>query len=188
MSEPLSAWSGARYDGLARIEAAGPQGMIALRGDPATKPVKSAATGVTAAKLPAMGQILRGKTGAIAWMSPDELLLFCPYEDAGAALDKATAALGAAHGLAVDVSDARAVFRVEGPCAREVLAKLFPIDFAPSAFEPGRFRRSRMGQIAAAVWMEPDGSFGILCFRSVADYAFALLKEAAQPGSAVGIF
>lgn len=188
MSEPVSAWPGARYDGLARIEETGLRGMITLRGDLSSRPVKSAATGVTGAKMPGPGQIAFGKSGAIAWMSPDELLLFCPYEVAPAMVDKAAAALGSAHGLAIDVSDARAVFRIAGPSAREVMGKLFPVDFAPGAFEPGRFRRSRMGQIAAAVWMEEDGSFGIICFRSVADFAFGLLKEAAMPGSAVGVY
>lgn len=188
MSEPISALGGARYDGIARIEAAGPTGMITLRGDLATRPVKAAVTAVTGAKLPGQGQISFGKTGAAAWMSPDELLLFCPYDEASALLDRAETALGKAHALAVDVSDARAVFRVAGPAAREVMGKLFPVDFAPGQFDAGRFRRSRMGQIAAAVWMEEDGSFGMICFRSVADFAFELLKEAAMPGSAVGIY
>ncbi|MDK3020525.1 sarcosine oxidase subunit gamma [Pseudodonghicola flavimaris] len=188
MSDPISPLSGARFDGIAHIEEAGPAGMITLRGDLASKPVKSIAATVTGAKLPAQGQIVFGKTGAVAWMSPDELMLFCAYEAAPAGVELATASFGAAHGLAVDVSDARAKFRISGPAAREVMGKIFPIDFAPGQFEPGRFRRSRMGQIAAAVWMEADGSFGIICFRSVAEYAFALLNESALPGSAVGIY
>ncbi|GHG93231.1 sarcosine oxidase subunit gamma [Pseudodonghicola xiamenensis] len=188
MSEPISALNGARFDGIARIAEAGLTGMITLRGDLASKPVKAAVAAVTGAKPPGQGQISFGKTGAAGWMSPDELMLFCPYAAAPALLAKAEAALGRAHALAVDVSDARAVFRVDGAAAREVMGKLFPIDFAPGAFEPGRLRRSRMGQIAAAVWMEQDGGFGVICFRSVAGYAFALLKEAATPGSAVGVY
>jgi sarcosine oxidase subunit gamma len=68
------------------------------------------------------------------------------------------------------------------------MAKLAPVDFAPGAFGPGDFRRSRLAQVAGAFWMEEDGSFCIICFRSVADYVFKLLKVAAQPGSAVGAF
>lgn len=45
-----------------------------------------------------------------------------------------------------------------------------------------------MAQIPAAIWMEPDGTFGVICFRSVAEYAFDLLKTAAMPGSAVKCF
>lgn len=188
MSDAISAIPGARFDGIAHVEEAGLTGMITLRGDQSSKGVKAAATSVTGAKMPAQGQISFGKSGAIAWMSPDELMLFCPYAEVDAMLAKAEKALGDMHALAVDVSDARALFRVSGPAAREVLGKIFPIDFAPGQFEPGRLRRSRMGQIAAAVWMEEADSFGIICFRSVADYAFGMLKESALPGSAVGIY
>lgn len=188
MSEPISALNGARYDGIARIEECGLQGMITLRGDLAARPVKSAATGATGAKMPGPNRIALSDTGGIAWMSPDELLLLCPYDGVTAALDKATATLGKAHALAVNVSDARALLQVSGPAAREVLAKLCPVDLSPGAFQPGMFRRTRMAQVPAALWMPDAHSFHVVCFRSVADYAFNLLKVAAQPGSAVGYF
>ena len=35
------------------------------------------------------------------------------------------------------MSDARAVFQVSGPSAREVMAKLCPVDLSPEAFKPG---------------------------------------------------
>ncbi|MEX0340146.1 MAG: sarcosine oxidase subunit gamma, partial [Arenibacterium sp.] len=95
-------------------------------------------------------------------------------------------ALAKAHALAVNVSDARAVFRVSGPATRDVLGKICPLDLSPGAFGPGDFRRTRMAQIAAALWMEEDGSIGIICFRSMAQYVFDLLSVAAQEGSEVG--
>lgn len=188
MSEPISALDGARHDGLARVEEAGLHGMITLRGDLASKPVKAAVAAVTGAKVPGQRAIVQGKTGTVAWMSPDELLLLCPYDAVGAMLDKATAALDGAHALAVNVSDARAVFTVSGPAAREVLGKLCPVDLSPDAFGPGMIRRTRMAQVPAAIWMQDDQSFRVICFRSVADYAFNLLKVAAQPGSGVGVY
>jgi sarcosine oxidase subunit gamma len=36
--------------------------------------------------------------------------------------------------------------------------------------------------------MEEDGSFGIICFRSVGEYVFKLLKTAAHPQSKVGVY
>lgn len=188
MSEPISALNGARFDGLARIEEAGLQGMITLRGDLSSKPVKAAVAAATGGKVPGQREVAPGKTGTALWMSPDELLLLCPYDQVGAALDKVTTALGDAHALAVDVSDARALFSVSGPAAREVLAKLCPVDLSPGAFAPGEIRRSRMAQIAAALWMDDEQSFRVICFRSVADYAFNVLKESALPGSAVGVY
>ena len=192
MSEPISASAsalgGTRHDGLARVEEAGLHGMITLRGDLASKPVKAAVTAATGAKVPGQREILRGKTGSAVWMAPDELLLLCPYDEVGAALDKIQKALDGAHALAVNVSDARAVFAVSGPAAREVLGKVCPVDFAPDAFGPGMIRRTRMAQVSAAVWMEDAQSFRVICFRSVAQYAFDLLKAAAAPGAAVGVY
>ena len=192
MPEPInaavSALNGARHDGLVRIEEAGLQGMITLRGDLASKPVKSAITAATGAKAPGQRGVAQGKTGTALWMSPDEIMLLCPYGEVDATLDKVTAALGTAHALAVDVSDARAMLTISGPAAREVLAKLCPVDLAPGAFGPGMVRRTRMAQVPAAIWTEDDQSFRVICFRSVARYAFDLLKVAAQPGSGVGVY
>jgi sarcosine oxidase subunit gamma len=89
-------------------------------------------------------------------------------------------ALEGEHHLAADVSDARAVFRVEGDKADQVLSKLSPVDFAK--LEPGELRRSRAAQVAAAMWAQ-DGGFTVVCFRSVAVYVMGLLTHSAQPGS-----
>lgn len=188
MSEPVSALNGARFDGLAHVEECGLQGMITLRGDLASKPIIKAATAATGVKMPGLREAHIGDTGGLCWMSPDELLVLCPYTGVAATVAGMVKALGQTHGLVVDVSDARAMFAVSGPAAREVMAKLCPVDFAPGAFAPGQFRRTRMAQIPAAIWMQDDDSFRVVCFRSVADYAFGVLKAAALPGSAVGAF
>lgn len=188
MSDAVTALDGASFDGLVRVEDTGLQGMITLRGDLAASAVKKAATAVSGGKMPDPLTLAEGKTGSVAWMSPDELLVLCDYAEAELAVGKMTAALGQTHSLAVNVSDARAMFRVSGSAAREVMAKLCPLDFSPAAFQPGMFRRTRMAQIPAAVWMETDQSFCVICFRSVAQYAFDVLKTAARPGTAVGAF
>ena len=63
-------------------------------------------------------------------MSTDELLVLVPYAEVEAKLAAMTNALSGTHALAVNVSDARAVFRVSGPVAREVLGKLAPVDLS----------------------------------------------------------
>jgi sarcosine oxidase subunit gamma len=77
---------------------------------------------------------------------------------------------------------------VSGAGAREVLAKLCPVDLSPDAFTPGMFRRTRMAQVPAAFWLDAEDTFHLICFRSVADYAFNLLKTAALPGGEVGVY
>jgi sarcosine oxidase, subunit gamma len=187
MSNPVSALNHASYEGIARIDEIGLQGMITLRGDLSSAVLAKAVSDVTGQEIPDVNRAnVVGDTG-VCWMSPDELLVLVPYAQVEAKLNDLNSALSGEHTLAVNVSDARAVFRVSGESARDVLAKLAPVDLSSGAFEPGDFRRTRLAQIAGAFWMESEGSFRIICFRSAADYAFNLLKVAAQPGSAVGV-
>jgi sarcosine oxidase subunit gamma len=189
MSEAVTALDGAEWsEGIATIAEAPLQGMITLRGDLSASAVRKAAKAATGLTLPDPGHITVAGDCGICWMSPDEVLVLCPYDMAAAHLAKMHAALGKVHALAVDVSDARGVFRVSGPLAREVMAKLAPVGFSPDAFTPGMFRRSRMAQVAAAFWLHGPDTFQIVCFRSQAQYMFDLLKVAAQPGSAVHLF
>ena len=189
MSEPVTALGGATWsDGIATVAEAPLQGMITVRGPLADPAVKNAATGVTAVDFPAQGMANCVADRGICWMSPDELLVLCPYDTVAANLEKMQATLDKARAMAVDVSDARAVFRLSGPHAREVLAKLAPVDLAPDGFTPGMFRRTRLAQVPAAFWLHDADLFQIVCFRSHAQYVFDLLKVAAQPGSEVGVF
>jgi sarcosine oxidase subunit gamma len=94
------------------------------------------------------------------------------------------AALAGAHVLAADVSDARAVFRVRGSHAQDVLAKLCPVDFA--ALAPDEIRRTRAAQAAVALWRSGPQEFTLISFRSVAGYVMDVLIHSARPGSTLG--
>lgn len=185
MSDRVSALAGAEGGVIAKVEEAGLVGMVSFRGDLSDAKVKKAVKAATGVAVPGQRGIGFAGDGAVAWMSPDELLLMGPHEAAGdmvAALEKA---LEGMHFMAVNVSDARAVFEVSGPHARDVLAKLMPVDFSPAAFAEGTIRRSRLAQVPAAVWQAGEDRFRLVCFRSVARYAFDLLCVAAGEGSEV---
>lgn len=189
MSEAVSALGGVQNDaGIVTIRELGPQGMITLRGELSAAQVKKAAKDVAGVKHAGRGQANMDGERGICWMSPDELLVLCPYAEVSAALAQMQDTLADTHALVANVSDARAMFEISGPHARDVMAKLAPVDFAPDAFVPGQFRRSRLAQVPAAFWMTDDGAFRIICFRSVARYVFDLLSVAAQPGSEAGLF
>ncbi len=181
MSDPVSALQGATFDGFATIREIGPLGMITLR----AKELKSLDKAIKAAvgtKTPAQRRIEVKGDRACGWMSPDEYLLILPYGEVATALAAIGKALGTAHHLAVDVSDARAVFRIEGAAAADVLRKLCPVDI--DRLEPDELRRSRAAQVAVAFWAQ-DGGFTLVSFRSVAGYAMGLLTHSAQPGTAL---
>lgn len=158
----------------------GLRGMITLRGEVAA--MAGICVDLTGAAMPGMGRIEQAGDKALAWMSPDEVLIMVPHDAVSEALARIAAALNGTHHLAADVSDARALIGVTGPDAREVFAKLAPADLHPASFGPGQFRRSRLGQVAAAFWLDADGQFSVICFRSVADYTFALLAQSALDG------
>lgn len=145
-------------------------GMVTLRGD---IPTLAKAAGI---KAPEQRMIERSDNSkALMWMSPDELLLVC--EDASTQATALGIALERAFATVADVSDARAVFEVEGEGAEGVITKLMPVDFA--ALAPNELRRSRLAQIPAALWRE-GSAWRIACFRSVADYAHTALQNAAN--------
>lgn len=179
MSDPVSALHGASFQGFASIREIGPIGMITLRAK-GLKSLDKAIKAVTGTKTPAQRRIEISGDRACGWMSPDEYLLILPYAEVADALAKLAKALAGEHHLAVDVSDARAVFRIEGDKAADVLRKLSPVDF--DTLEPGELRRSRAAQVAAALWQQDQG-FTLVCFRSVAEYVMGLLRHSAQTGS-----
>lgn len=180
MRNPVSPLGNATFDGFCTIKEIGPLGMISLRAKPDVKELAKAVKAAVGTKLPAQRRIEVAGDKACGWMSPDEYILILPYAETGAAMEAIAKAMGAAHHLAAVVSDARAVFRVEGDKADQVLAKLCPVDF--DTLEPGELRRTRAAQVAAAFWKDGNG-FTVVCFRSVAGYVMGLLSHSAEKGS-----
>ena len=183
MSNAVSALQGAVAPGEVTIREAGLQGMITLRGDLSNAKLKSACKAVTGAAFPEMGKATMAGENAICWMSPDEALLLVPHGDVAEGIAKIDKALKGQHYLAKNLSDARALIFVEGTFGREVMAKLAPVDLHPASYGVGDFRRTRLGQVAAAFWMKDDDTFAVICFRSVADYTFRLLATSAKGGA-----
>ena len=141
MSNAVTALNGANYQGLATIADQGLTGMITLRGDLASAGIKAAVKSATGLDVPAQRQALMGQGAAALWMSPDELLLLCPYAEVAERLAGIEAALKGQHFLAVNVSDARTFLRIFGSGAREVLARgLYPRHVPPHPHGAGARR------------------------------------------------
>lgn len=179
MHDPVSALNGQTFDGFVQIREIGPMGMITLRCDLAEKPLAAVLKklGLT---VPAPRRIVQKDTWSAGWMSPDELLIMLPYAQVASTLETLRNALAKIHFLAADVSDARAVFRIEGDKAAQVLAKLCPVDL--TTMEPNELRRTRAAQVAAAFWAEGNG-YTLVSFRSVAGYVMGVLTLSATKGA-----
>ena len=164
---------------LERIEG---QGMLLLRGDLENRALTDPVAERLGLEFPGVRRaVTQGAKGAI-WMSPDEALIFVTHDEVPATLDALRPALSGQFALLEDMSDARAVFEIEGDWSAEVLGKLMPLDLHPDRFGPGSAARSHLGQIAAAVFCLAPGRYRILCFRSVARYAHDLLADAIAAG------
>jgi len=189
MSEPVSMLNRAAAGaGLTiRIQDRGPIGQVTLRGDltsPKLQAAVSAGTGV-GVPLPLMAAFDDEGAGAV-WMSPDELLLFTDYDEAGAMVAALEKALAGEHHLAIDVSDARAVIELAGAAVPEVLAKGAPLDFSAGAFPVGRARRTHIAGVAVGIWRRGQESWEIVCFRAYARHLFDWLVQSSRQGSEVG--
>ena len=173
------------FTGQVNIEDMGPSGMITVRAD-LTDPAVAKALSLAQIEVPTQG----GVKGNALWMSPDELMIFTAHGAAEAQTNALISAFGDTHSLVVNVSDARTAFRLTGEDARirEVLAKLSPADLRATSLPVGRVRRTRLAQVPAAFWYLVAGEANLICFRSVSDYVFNLLSNAAAEGSEVDIF
>ena len=165
---------------VSRVSVSGPElrGMITLRGTLSSPAVKQAVKNASGAGMPKTRGIVHKADISVAWMSPDELLILCPYDQTNQLTATLQAALSNEHALVVNVSDARVIFSLTGADIRAVLAKLAPVDFSPDVFVPGQIKRTRLAQTAAAIWMSGKEEAQLICFRAVADYVFDLLKNA----------
>lgn len=167
-------------DAIARIEPAGPQGMVSLRADLSAPEVAAAVKALTGCDLPGPRRIVTAGEKAVAWMSPDELLILLPHAEAPGAVARLAEALAGVHHLATEVSDARAMFRIRGEGADDVVAKLCPVDI--ERLPEGEMRRTRAAQVAAALWRSGPGEISLVAFRSVEGYVARLLQVAAEGG------
>ena len=162
-----------------KVRECGATGMVTIRGDLSAEPVQRAVGEVAGVHLPGTRQASTGAC-SLLWMSPDELLLLCDRDEAGNVAARLGEALAGVHHLAADISDARVMLALEGEGVRDTLAKLAPVDLAPEAFPVGAFRRTRLGQVAAAFWLVSETEARVICFRSVAAYMTRLLERSAE--------
>ena len=182
MSNAVSALQGKVAPGVVTVREGGLRGMITIRGDLSEAKLQNVTKKISGVAFPKAGQANVAGDSGLAWMSTDELLLLVPHDAAEQAIADIAKAMKGKHYLAEIVSDARALITVEGDYAREVVAKLAPVDLHADSFRVGDFRRSRLGQTAAAFWLREDDTIDVICFRSVAGYVFDLLADAAKGG------
>jgi sarcosine oxidase subunit gamma len=85
-----------------------------------------------------------------------------------------------------DQSDGRAVVRISGPKARDVLAKGLPIDLDPRVFKPGDAATSLISYIGVQLWqVDETPTYDIAVFRGFAESFWGWLTASAAEFGAV---
>lgn len=164
------------------------RGMIDLRGLPKDKKFMDATKSALGMDLPTTPRTSASKGDLVVlWMSVDQWLVTCPRKDVTALLAKLNDALEGIFSLAVDMSDARAIIRLEGDRVRETLMKGSAIDFTQPEYKAGTVRRMLFGEIAAMVHIVSDTPdvFDLMVFRSYAHHAWDWVGATALKGSEV---
>ncbi len=165
------------------------RGMIDLRGLTSDRKFMAAAKDVLGVDLPkAPRTSVTWGDIRVLWLSVDQWLVLTTADKADALTAALRKALGGIHSLATNVSDMRAVIRVEGAGAREVLMKGCSLDLLSGDYAAGTVRRMRFAEIAALLHVVEDDVFDIYVFRSYADYAWEFLLATCKDAAAVQLF
>ena len=165
------------------------RGMIDVRGSATDKKFMAAAKKVLGLDLPKTPRtsVSWGDVKAL-WLSIDQWLILCSRAKAVELTTALKAELGNIHSLVVDVSDMRAVLRLEGDGVREVLLKGSSLDLLGDDYPTGTVRRMRYAEIAALLHVVEDKVFDIYVFRSYADYAWDFVLATARAPAKVNLF
>jgi sarcosine oxidase, subunit gamma len=165
------------------------RGMIDLRGITTDRKFMSAAKSVLGFDLPKAPRTSAGFGDIKAlWLSPDQWLILCNGDKTAELHAELVKELGSTHSLAVNVSDMRAVIRLEGEGVRETVMKGSTLDLTDGSYTPGTVRRLRFAEIAALLHVVEDTVIDLYVFRSYADYTWEFLLKAARKGSEVRLF
>ena len=165
------------------------RGMIDLRGSASDKKFMAAAKKVLGLDLPKAPRtsVSWGDMKAL-WLSIDQWLILCSRTKATELVSQLVTELDSIHSLVVDVSDMRAVLRLEGEGVREVLLKGSSLDLLSDDYTAGTVRRMRFAEIAALLHVVENNVFDVYVFRSYADYAWEFLLATARAPAKITLF
>jgi sarcosine oxidase, subunit gamma len=165
------------------------RGMIDVRGSVTDKKFMAAAKKVLGLDLPKAPRTSAswGDVKAL-WLSIDQWLILCAKSKVDEFVGALRSELALVHSLVVDVSDMRAILRLEGEGVREVLLKGSSLDLLGDDYPAGTVRRMRFAEIAGLLHVVEDNVLDVYVFRSYANYAWDFLLATARAPAKVKVF
>lgn len=188
---PLAHRTGLVAPGAAvvNISAIGERAMIDLRarpGDAAARKAFEKALGLSLPTAPRTSTT-SGDITAL-WLSIDQWLIVAPIQDRQSHLDALTKVARRRFAMVTDLSDARAIIALQGDGAMETIMKGAAADLTRAP--EGMVRRMNFAGIAAMVHVVGTAppTLHLYVARSMADYAWSWLAQAARPGAGLRVF
>ncbi|MEV8016995.1 sarcosine oxidase subunit gamma family protein [Streptomyces sp. NPDC086554] len=156
--------------------------MLNLRVDPASEAAARIEQTLGTPLPRQCGHTTAAGAHTVAWLGPDEWLVFSQAES-NVTYAELREALDGDPGSVVDVSANRTTLELTGPAARQVLEKGCPLDLHPRSFGPGRAVSTTVGPIPVLLWQvdgQADGAptYRLLPRASFADYLARWLIDA----------
>lgn len=156
-------------------------GKINLRADPADAGLIAEIDGALGFALPREPNTVTGQGDIQAlWLGPDEWLIATPSGRELGLLRALETATSGRHVALNDVSDARTVFALSGPHAREVMEKGCGLDLHSRAFGAGRCAQTGLARAAVLLHQRDEApTYDIYVEWSFAAYLWRWLEDAA---------
>ncbi len=162
-------WSGKSIAG-ARFGAFEPQAILSVAPFAgAGAEVSQALQQATGLPLPEVGECLGTDAAGVIWFGRGQAMFIGP--DPGRFTQAAAL---------TDQSDAWTVLRLEGRRARDVLARLVPLDLRPSAFAQGQSARSELGHMMLSLSCTGADVFLLMVMRSMTKTAIHEIEAAME--------
>jgi sarcosine oxidase subunit gamma len=166
-AEPLA------IPGTSLVKLAPPRSIVSIAAFAGTLPQLQSALGVVLPKTP---RRVSADGVTYLWAGPQSWLAISDDP----ALASRLAAILQNLAAVTDQSDGRVTLSVSGRYAREILARLAPIDLYPSVFPADATALTLAGHISVQIWQDEAGDFQLACFRSFAEALYHSLAEAAR--------
>src|SRR5262245_25751273 len=156
--------------------------IVNIRGaasDPAFASAVQNATGVVLPR--AANTVSTGGARQILWLGPNEWWVTGPDGEAEALLEALRTSFAGQHATACDVSESRAIIRLKGPKARDVLMRGVSLDLHPRAFHVGECTQTGLSRANALLHLLDDApTFEIYVLKSFSDYLWRWLEIVAR--------
>lgn len=133
----------------------------------------------------AVGAGQRAGDLAVYRLRPDQLLLLTPPGGEAMALAALSDAAGAADQpiTVTDLTHGRAVLRLSGAAAAELLSRLCALDFHPAQFPDGAARQTSLAKTAQLIIRDDEGqtpAYYLIGARSLGAYLWGALLDAGR--------